>query len=163
MITIRLQKISDAKRFFEILKNPNFIYWDIRPKTIKDEEKWLRKNPERRRKNSEFNYSIIHIGEIVGAVGVKINSGRPHIGEIGYFLDEKYWGQGITTTAVKLLETICLKKLKLKRLEIVMQPGNKASEKVAIKCGYKKEGLLKKLLKHQDGKYHDSYMYAKTI
>jgi len=64
------------------------------------------------------------------------------IGEIGYFLDEAYWGRRITTRAVKILEKIGFKKLNLKRIEILMHPKNVASEKVAIKCGYKKEGKM---------------------
>ena len=104
-----------------------------------DERKWLRGNAERRKNNTNWNYAIIYGKEIVGGLGVKINYHRKYIGEIGYFIDEKYWGRGIASRAVKLAEAICFKKLKLKRIEILMQPANRASEKVAIKNGYLKE------------------------
>jgi len=42
-----------------------------------------------------------------------------------------------------------------------MDPRNKASEKVAIKCGYKKEGTLKKSIKMGDD-FLDTYLYAKV-
>lgn len=44
-----------------------------------------------------------------------------------------------------------------------MQPENKASEKVALKCGYKKEGLLKKAIDGNDGKKKDALIYAKVL
>lgn len=161
MIKIRLQKTSDAKRFYEILSNPNFTFFNVQPKSIRDEEKWLKKNPKRRKANTEWNYTIVYNKKIVGAIGVKINFHRNYIGEIGYFLNEQFWGQGIMSQAVKLIEGICFSKLKLTRLEIVMQPKNRASEKVAIKNKYAKEGLLKKVLKGKDGKMKDSFLYAK--
>lgn len=95
-------------------------------------------------------------------IGVKINFHRKYIGEIGYFIDETYWGQGIASQAVKLIENICFGKLKLTRLEILMEHKNKASEQVAIKNNYLKEGLLKKVLTGKDGSLKDAFLYAKT-
>jgi len=90
---------------------------------------------------------------------MRVNQTRDHLGEIGYFVDSNYWGKGIATRATKLIEKWGFNKLKLKRIEIMMNPKNKASEKIAIKCGYKKEGLMKKAL--HDGK-EDAYLYAKV-
>lgn len=163
MIELRLQKTSDAKRFYEILSNSNFKYFEVQPKSIEDERNWLKENPERRKKNTEWNYTILHNKKVVGAIGVKINYHRNYIGEIGYFLDEKYWRKGIVSEAVKLIEGICFNELRLSRIEIVVQPENKASEKVAIKNKYLKEGLLKKALKGKDGKMKDCFLYAKVM
>lgn len=163
MIQIRPQKTSDAERFFEILSNPHFVYFNVQPESVEDERKWLAENPKRRKSNTEWNYTILNDDEIIGAIGVKINTHRNYIGEIGYFLDEKFWGKGITTKAVKLVEDICFKELKLTRLEILMEPENKGSEKVAIKNNYLKEGLLKKVLKYKDGSIKDCFLYAKAL
>ena len=163
MIKIRLQKTSDAERFFEILSNPNFTYFNVKPESVEDERKWLAENPKRIKNNTEWNYTILNDDEIIGAIGVKINSHRNYIGEIGYFLDEKFWGKGIATEAVKLVENICFKELKSTRLEIIMQPANKGSEKVAIKNKYLKEGLLKKVVKYKDGSMKDCFLYAKVL
>ena len=42
-----------------------------------------------------------------------------------------------------------------------MDPRNKGSEKVAVKCGYKKEGTMKKAAKNGDA-YTDAHIYAKV-
>lgn len=144
-IKLRYQKISDAKRFFEILNNSNFIYFPVRPKTLKEEINFLKTSGKKRRLNISHNFSIICQNKLVGGCGLKINQHRKQIAEIGYFVDEKFWSRGITTAAVKELEKIAFKKLGIKRIEILMRPANKASEKVAIKNGYQREGLLNDL------------------
>lgn len=160
-ITIKPQKVSEAKRFYEILSNPNFVFLRVRMKNVNDEIKWMKQNAKKRRKNIEHNYTIFFGKEIVGGIGMKINQHRKYVGEIGYFIDEKHWGMGIATAAVKQLEKIGFSKLKLKRIEIIMNTRHPASEKVAIKCGYKKEGTMKKAIE-TDGKLFDAYLYAKV-
>jgi len=162
-ITIRNQRVSDAKRFYEILSNPNFVYFLSKPKSIADEKKWLKEDPKRKKNNFAWNFTVLYNDKVVGGIGIKINQHRQYVGEIGYFLDEAYWGQGITTAAVKLVEKEGFNKLGLARIEILMQPKNKASAKVAIKCKYKKEGLLKKAIKGTDGKMKDALLYAKAL
>jgi len=162
-ISIRLQKLQDADRFFNILNNDRFLYFPTRPASAGAEKKWLRQSFIKRQKNIQWNYAVLYGSLVVGAVGITINTDRPHIGEIGYFVEEKYWGRGIATRAVKLVEREGFKKLKLTRLEILMEPANKASEKVAIKNNYQKEGKLKKIIKGRDGSMKDCWLYAKTL
>lgn len=163
-VTIRYQEIKDAKRFFEILNNPNFIYFYLKIKSVADEREYLKQEKLKRKNNLEWNYTILYGDEIIGGIGFKINQFRKYVGELGYFIDEKYWGKGIVTAAVKLAEKEGFKKLGLTRIEIIMRPENIGSEKVAIKNGYKKEGLLKKyLFNEKDGKKKDGCLYVKTL
>jgi ribosomal-protein-alanine N-acetyltransferase len=161
-VTLRNQRVSDAKRFFEILSNPNFIYFPAKPKSIEDEKNFLKQNRLKRKSKTEFNYAIVYKKNLVGAVGIRIDRFRPYMGELGYFVDEKYWGKGIAPEAVKLAEKIGFGKLGLKRIEIMMIKRNKASENVAAKCGYKKEGIVQKKLLLSN-RYYDGYLYAKVI
>lgn len=160
-IAIRPQRVYDAKRFVEILSSPNFIYFPAKPKTIKEEKEFLRLNTMKRKDKIAFNFSIIYNGnEHVGGIGVRIDQFRPHIGEIGYFVDEKYWGRGIATCAVKELEKFIFSNLSLHRIEIRTAKENKASQKIALKCGYKKEGILREML-YVVNRWHDCYLYSK--
>jgi ribosomal-protein-alanine N-acetyltransferase len=161
-LKIRYQMVKDAADFFRILKNPNFIYF-ISVDSLAAEKEMLRKNTERRKNNESYNYTFLYKNKIVGGGGIRINKTRPYTGELGYFLDEKYWGKGLTTAAVKLMEQEGFNKLGLSRIEILMRPENKASEKVAINNNYKKEGRLKKIIKDQKGQLHDALIYAKVL
>jgi len=158
-IKIRPQQIDDAERFCKILNNENFKYFDVRP-TLKEEIEFIKQNEKNIKNNFQHNFTILYNNKIIGSVGVKIDQHRTHIGELGYFIDENYWGKGLAIKAVKLLENYCFNKLNLKRLIIVMAIENKASEKIAIKCNYKKEGTMKQCFKIFN-KYHDAYLYAK--
>ncbi|MBT3450510.1 GNAT family N-acetyltransferase [archaeon] len=160
-IELRYPKVSDAKKFLDILKNPNFKYFSFCPISVEEEIKWIKNCVKNRKNNLEYNYAIILGGKLIGGCGIKIDQHLKHIGEIGYFVAEEYWGKGIATKAVKLLEKIAFKDLKLRRLTILMSSKNKGSEKVAIKCGYKKEGTMRKYRK-LNSKLTDYHLYAKV-
>ncbi len=160
-VELRPQRVSDAKRFYEIIKNPSFEFLRIPLDSIKDEIKFLKQNTSRRRNNFAYNYAILYGSEIVGGCGIKINQHRAFNGEIGYFVEQAFWGKGIASQAVKKLEEIGFKELGLSRIEILMNVHHKASEKVAIKCGYKKEGVMRKAIR-TDKSYYDAFLYAKV-
>ncbi|MDD3887586.1 MAG: GNAT family N-acetyltransferase [Patescibacteria group bacterium] len=159
-IKLRYQKLSDAERFCEILNNPNFIYFNAKP-TLNEEIKWLKEVQKKVKNNYEHNYTILYDNKVVGGIGIKINQHCKFVGEIGYFLDEKYWGKGITCEAVRLVEEIAFKELDLKRIEILTDVKNEQSQRVAKKCGYEKEGVLKKRIINQ-GKNVDAILFAKV-
>jgi len=160
-VELRNNRLSDAKRFYEILNSPNFVFFSAKPKSIEAEREWLKKSKEDRKNNFEHNYTILYGGELVGGCGIKIDQHRKHVGELGYFIDEDYWGKGIATKAVRLLEKIGFKELGLERLVVLMDPKNKASERVAVKRGYKKEGTMRKAVK-VEGEFKDMHLYAKV-
>ena len=161
-ISIRYQQIKDAKRFFEILQSENFIYWENVPATLQDEKNFLRGNTEKRKKNFAHNYSILSRKKVIGAIGIMVNQHAPFIAEIGYFVDEAYWGKGVASRAVVLAEEKA-RELGIKRIEIKMHPKNRGSEKVAIKNGYRKEGRLRGVIKTASGDYRDVLLYAKLL
>ena len=159
-IELRFPRVSDAKRFCEILNHPHFLYLCIKP-SLAEEIQWIKDAPLKRKKNFEYNYAILFNGKLIGGCGIKIDQHRPYIGEIGYFIDEAFWGKGILPKAVKLLEKIGFEKFGIIRMTILMHPKNKASKRVAIKCGYRREGYLKKSYINR-GVPQDSLLYAKV-
>lgn len=64
--------------------------------------------------------------------------------EIGYtMLSTEHRGRGIATQAVRLLVRHLFDSLLINRLEIRMDTRNLASEKVAVKAGFTKEGVAR--------------------
>ena len=161
-VEIRPQRVKEAKRFLEILSNPNFTFIPAKPKTIEEEKQFLGLNTEKRKLKSEFNFSIFFNDKLVGAIGVRIDPFRSYIGEIGFFIDEKYWNKGMTSTALNQIEDFVESNLNLKRLEIRSATKNRASQKVAVNSGYKKEGILRKALSVQN-KLYDCYLFSKLL
>ena len=161
-IQLRKPLLSDAKRYFEILNHPEFYYFPAKPASIKAERDFLRGIKKRIAEGSEYSFAVMLNGKHVGGAGINMREGLPYKCEIGYFIAREHWGKGIATEAVRLLEEFVAENLDVVRIAIHMAKENTGSQKVAIKSGYKKEGLMKKYLKIGD-KLHDCYLYAKIV
>lgn len=160
-VKIRPQELFDAERFFEIISHTKLEFIEVPIKTLEEEKYFLRLNEAKRKANFEHNYSVLYFGKLVGACGLRIDQHRPWVGEIGYFIEEGYQSKGIATEAVRQLERVGFEQLDLQRITILMDVRNLASERVAQKCGYQKEGIMKKV--HRvGGDYYDCFLYAKT-
>lgn len=80
--------------------------------------------------------------------------------EIGYTLfDISQRKKGIISNAVELLSTYLFNAFQINRLEIRMDSDNLASEKVAVKCGYKREGTSRGA-SYVRGRHVDMHVYA---
>ncbi len=131
------------------------------PYTRKHAQDWIGKNVKRAKKQKpeSINFVIDLKGEVAGGIGFsKIDD---HKAEIGYWLGEKYWNQGIMTDAVKLITKFGFENLKLARIFAKVYLPNKASKKVLEKAGFKLEGILRKETK-KDDKLIDVYLLAKV-
>jgi len=132
------------------------------PYTLKHARQWLSGilKEYRRKRPRNFALAIILSGEVIGCVSLsKIK--YSHKAVLGYWLAERYWGQGIMPKAVKRLSIIGFCEFKLKRIAATVFSYNRASMKVLIKNNFKQEGLLRKSVK-KDGKYLDACLFAKV-
>ena len=62
--------------------------------------------------------------------------------EIGYGIREEYRGQGFATEAVKLALKWALRHPEIKAVEAEANPGNAASQRVLMKCGFRPNGEI---------------------
>jgi RimJ/RimL family protein N-acetyltransferase len=79
--------------------------------------------------------------EPLGAVALSSTDLRHRRSGMGYWLAERARGRGIATEAVRLLAGWAFRVLRLDRLEVMIHPENVASQRVAERCGFKREGL----------------------
>jgi RimJ/RimL family protein N-acetyltransferase len=64
------------------------------------------------------------------------------------------------TRALRLIVRWGLKDLELARLALITDPDNIASQRVAEKVGFRREGVLRSHLLHPDGRLRDSVMFS---
>lgn len=160
MITLRPQKVSDAERLYGILSHADFAPFP-KPVSLEDERMVIKRNELKRKRNIEYNYTILEDDKVIGGCGIKIDQHNRFIGELGYFVAREEWGRGVATEAVRRMERIGFEELDLERLEIRMPEDNTRSEKVAENAGYHQEGVLRKVMCIED-EYYDAKLYAKT-
>ena len=80
-------------------------------------------------------------------------------GQIGYWIDSRVAGRGITPIAVAMAADHCFFGLGLHRVEINIRPENTASLRVVEKLGLRDEGLREKYM-HIDGQWCDHRTFA---
>lgn len=77
---------------------------------------------------------------------------------LGYHIDTNFEGQGITSEAVKIITAYAFKNFRLQSIEAGFLPNNLKSERVLLKCGFKKCGLFPEYLL-LNGKWEDHLVY----
>jgi RimJ/RimL family protein N-acetyltransferase len=107
----------------------------------------------------ERSFAMTRDGVVVGAIGLGVNSVN-YRGRIGYWVAAPARGCGICTRALRLLSRWALEELGLIRLELITDPENVASQRVAEKVGFRREGVLRAHLRHPDGRIRDSVMFS---
>ncbi len=163
---LRHIKMSDAKRYFECFRDKEskrgFMTF---PKNLGEAKKEIQEkiSAMRKKKPTGETFAIIVDGDFAGYVEIDKVNGKfhEHQANIGYCLDRKFRGKGITTNAVKLITNYAFKKYKLKRIDGWCRTFNKASARVLEKAGYKLEGILRKN-KCKNGRYYDDMVWARV-
>lgn len=84
-----------------------------------------------------------HAGEFLGFVGLVSIDLAGGQAEAGYMLPRAARGRGAASRALALVTAWGLDSLGLQRLELRINAGNVASERVAARCGFRHEGTLR--------------------
>lgn len=80
-------------------------------------------------------------------------------GEIGYALQQRFWGRGIMSETLKRMIEFGFKDLQLHSIEANVNPNNISSIKLLEKAGFKREAYFRENFLF-NGKYFDSAIYS---
>ena len=94
-------------------------------------------------------------GDVLGAIEVRLGE----VGSIGYWVRKQARGRGIATTATRLLSRWAVTEGDVERLELTTHPENTASQRVAEKAGFTREGVLRCHTKFREGR-RDSVIFS---
>jgi [ribosomal protein S5]-alanine N-acetyltransferase len=100
-------------------------------------------------------------GKAVGTIGLRVGQLSAGRASVGYAVSPLHRGRGVATSALKALTAFAWTIPGLHRIEVYVEPWNDASVRVAERCGYLREGLLRS---HQEigGTRRDMVLYAAT-
>ncbi len=129
------------------------------PYTLADAEGYIRSCVE----NSEERQicrAIVVNGRAAGSVGIFCGTDvYEKSAELGYWLAEEFWGNGIMTEAVKQLCQEAFDRFDIIRIYAEPFAYNTGSRRVLEKAGFSLEGIMKKGV-FKNGQIQDYCMYA---
>lgn len=105
-------------------------------------------------------YAIEVDGQAVGGIGISVKTDiKRKNAELGYWLGEPYWGQGIMTEAITKIVAIAFNTFDITRIYAAPFGTNFASHQVLEKAGFTLEARFEKSL-FKNGEYLDELIYA---
>jgi RimJ/RimL family protein N-acetyltransferase len=136
--------------------------WRTGPHTEADARDVLARQEADRLRGEALNLALVEPRDpnvVLGGVslsGVRRDQGYA---TVGYWLVPEARGRGAATQAVRLLARWAFTELGIARLELTCAPDNEASQRVAERCGFVREGLLRSHVPFQ-GTRRDSVIYG---
>ena len=154
---------TDVDEIFELRSNPETMKFIPRPlaKTKEDALVHFKTIDENIENNKCINWAITLKGnpKLIGIIGHYRIQPENHRCEIGYMILPQYNEQGIVSEAIKMILEYGFNDLQMHSIEAVIDPENKASERVLQKNGFVKEAHI---LENElwEGKFWDSVIYS---
>jgi RimJ/RimL family protein N-acetyltransferase len=108
----------------------------------------------------ELAMAIVDTGDrVLGALGMSNFDWSDMKSEIGYWMAPEARRRGVGARATRMLAEWALTTLGLERLELLAHPGNEASQRLAERAGFTREGVMRKY-RRRHGVREDLVMYS---
>jgi len=160
MITLRDFKPKDAPHIINTLNDEQvtrFLSSKIPfPYTQADADWWINQGS----KNGIIKAIIVN-EQFAGCIGITPGEFEySRSGEIGYWLNSDFWGQGVMTHAITKICDDAFKSSNLNRIFGAVFAGNTGSIKALTKCGFKAEAVLNQAI-YKNGAFYNSHIFSK--
>jgi ribosomal-protein-serine acetyltransferase len=167
---LKKYKLGDGKIFYAVIERNRDRMLDSFPimlSNTNDElstEYYIRKKIEEWEEQSAFNFGIWFKDDekFIGHISIKNIDWIIPRGEIAYVISEEYEGRGLMTEALTAIIKFSFENLSLNRLFLRVLTSNIRSYELAERCGFSREGTLRKDHKTYDGGLVDLYYYGIT-
>ena len=141
-LSLRPVEKSDIETIAELVNDKDIARTTARlpyPYTVSDAKTWY---DYICKTEKEHVFAICEKKKMVGVVGL-VHEPEHRRAEIGYWLGRNYWSKGYMTIAVEMMLGYAFGVLKVNRVYANIFSINEASQKVLMKNGFVKEGILK--------------------
>ena len=127
------------------------------PYRLEDAHQWLQWAVGQ---EPESCFALASESELIGGIGLNLGHDVWRLcGQIGYWVAQPYWGQGIATNAVRALTSYGFETFGFERIEAEVFAWNHASARVLEKAGYGFESRQRNKI-FKDGEVHDALLYV---
>ena len=141
----RLER-NDAKVIFEAIEDnrdwlAKWLPFVPYTRELKNTETFIASVIAKRDESGNEVYTIWYKGDFAGIIGFHNTDKVNEKTEIGYWLINKMQGKGIITSSAKALINIAFENMMINRITIKCANGNSASKNVAVRLGFRFEGI----------------------
>ncbi|SCY69510.1 GNAT family N-acetyltransferase [Alkaliphilus peptidifermentans] len=147
-IQLKLLELNDAEEL-TILTDEckdhlrQWLPWVDSSSSIDDRRAFIEMTKKQYAANDGFQAGIWYKGQIAGVIGFHSINWSNKSTSIGYWLGDKFQGNGIMTKATIAFIDYALKELKLNRVEIRCAEENLKSRAIPERLGFTKEGVIR--------------------
>jgi RimJ/RimL family protein N-acetyltransferase len=158
IVRLRPWRDSDVAAKLAVFRDPDVhrFAWPLTTTyTEADARRSLVEKEQARRRGEELGLALVEPlddGIVLGGGSlhaVDLEQGRA---AVGYELAPAARGRGVATRAVRLIARWAFEELGIARLELTCGPDNHASMRVAERCGFTREGLLRSHMPFKGGR-----------
>ncbi|MFL5839856.1 MAG: GNAT family N-acetyltransferase [Thermoleophilaceae bacterium] len=164
VVVLRDWREPDVAQLVEACRDAEIPRWTAVPDLYTDEDAraWVRGDPlPREPPGDRVSFAIADAENddlLLGSISVmRVERGR--FGEIGYWLAPWARGRGAMAAAVRLLARWAFQEFALRRIELVIAVDNEASNRVAARAGFTREGVLRDYRENK-GVWRDHVMWS---
>jgi RimJ/RimL family protein N-acetyltransferase len=144
-LILREMLLSDAEALFEMDSNPNVhqYLWNKPLTSIDEVYQYIEKVRNQYLENNIGRFVVVlkETNELIGWAGLKYNTeivnNKVHFYDIGYRLNEKFWGKGYASEASFAWLDYGFKVMKINIMEAAAHTANIASNRILQKIGLK--------------------------
>ncbi len=133
------------------------------PETEEDTRQRLERTLAHQQETPRLHYDFALVqadsGQLIGRCNLYVTAPQHKEAEVGYTLRQSSWGCGFATEAAMALVQFGFHDLGLHRLFVVCHPDNAASERVMLRIGMRREGLLRER-RWAKGVWQSSLVYS---
>ena len=160
-IVLRRWRIEDAPAVAAACQDAEIVRWLAfvpQPYTEADARFYIEDCLASGEDRTPFAIADPTTGAVIGSIEMRVN--RLRTGHIGYWLAPEARGRGLMTEALRALSRLAFEELGLGRVELVTDPDNTASQRVAEKAGFTREATLRSILVTRNAGRRDGVMFS---
>ena len=144
-VCLRPSQVEDAADIAESCQDPDIPRFTMMPEALSEAQaqEWVEQRLAQWDQGLfAFAITLPPSDRCIGQMGLLLES-QFRRGEAFYWLDRRFRGRGIASEALDLITDWAFAEHGLARVHLVTHLDNPASQRVAQRCGYQREGVLR--------------------
>jgi RimJ/RimL family protein N-acetyltransferase/nitrite reductase/ring-hydroxylating ferredoxin subunit len=166
VVALRPFRADDAPAIMAACQDPEIQRWVPLipvPYTEADARRFILMTLQAWHDGSGYEFAIADpaTDRYIGSIGLHVGA-NPRRHALGYLVAPQSRRRGVAVRAVRLVVKWAFEKLEVERLALWTLPGNIASQAVAEKAGFRREGLIRNWEADRDEHPVDAVMFSMT-